>query len=32
MEDPRLTKLSEIALALPEAKRQIFGRHAQFLI
>jgi len=32
MEDSRLTELTKIALALPEAKRQICGRHAQFLI
>ena len=31
-EDPRLTRTSEIALALPEAARQIYGSHAQFLI
>ena len=31
-EDPRLTRLTEIALALPEATRQIYGSHAQFLI
>src|SRR4249919_3098737 len=31
-EDQRLTRLTEIALALPEAKRQIYGSHAQFLI
>jgi len=30
--DERLTRLSEIALALPEATRQICGSHAQFLI
>jgi len=31
-EDPRLTRLTEIALALPEATRQIYGSHAQFLV
>jgi len=31
-EDPRLTRLTEIALALPEARRQIYGSHAQFLL
>jgi predicted DNA-binding protein (MmcQ/YjbR family) len=31
-EDPRLTRLTEIALAFPEASRQIYGSHAQFLI
>jgi hypothetical protein len=30
--DPRLTELTRIALALPEATRQICGRHVQFLI
>ena len=30
--DPRLTQLSEIALALPETTRQIYGSHAQFLV
>jgi len=28
----RLTRLTEIALALPEATRQIYGSHAQFLV
>ena len=32
LEDPRLTRISEIALALPEATRQIYGSHAQFLV
>jgi hypothetical protein len=32
LEDPRLVDLTKIALALPEATRQICGRHAQFLI
>jgi hypothetical protein len=31
-EDPRLTRLTKLALALPEATRQICGSHAQFLI
>ena len=31
-EDPRLSRLTKIALALPEAKRQIYGSHAQFLV
>jgi predicted DNA-binding protein (MmcQ/YjbR family) len=31
-EDPRLTHLTKIALALPEATRQIYGSHAQFLV
>jgi hypothetical protein len=31
-EDPRLTRLSTLALALPEATRQIYGSHAQFLV
>lgn len=31
-EDPRLIRLSEIALALPEATREIYGSHAQFLV
>jgi predicted DNA-binding protein (MmcQ/YjbR family) len=31
-EDPRLTRVSEIALALPEASRLVHGSHAQFLI
>jgi phosphoribosylglycinamide formyltransferase-1 len=31
-EDPRLAKLTQIALALPEATRQIYGSHAQFLV
>src|SRR5271170_414280 len=32
IEDPRLTRLSAIALAFPEATRQICGSHAQFLV
>jgi hypothetical protein len=31
-EDPRLTRLTEIALALPETARQIYGSHGQFLV
>lgn len=31
-EDPRLARVSEIALALPETTRQIKGSHAQFLV
>jgi len=31
-EDPRLTRLTEIALTLPEVTRQIYGSHAQFLV
>lgn len=31
-EDPRLTRLTEIALALPDVTRQIYGSHAQFLV
>jgi phosphoribosylglycinamide formyltransferase-1 len=31
-EDQRLTRLTKIALALPETQRQIYGSHAQFLI
>jgi hypothetical protein len=31
-EDARLTRVTEIALALPEATRKIYGSHAQFLI
>jgi phosphoribosylglycinamide formyltransferase-1 len=31
-EDPRLTRLTGVALALPEATRQIYGSHAQFLV
>ena len=32
MKDPRLAKLTAIALTLPEAEKKICGRHAQFLI
>ncbi|MGE5052757.1 MAG: MmcQ/YjbR family DNA-binding protein [Acidobacteriota bacterium] len=31
-EDPRLTRLTEIAIALPDVTRQICGSHAQFLV
>jgi len=31
-EDPRLSRLTEIALALPETTRQVYGSHAQFLV
>jgi len=31
-EDSRLAELTRIALALPEARRELCGRHAQFLI
>lgn len=31
-EDPRLKSLTKIALALPEATRQVYGSHAQFLV
>jgi phosphoribosylglycinamide formyltransferase-1 len=31
-EDRRLTQLTEMALALPETTRQIYGSHAQFLV
>jgi len=31
-EDQRLTSLTEIALALPEAKRELHGSHATFLV
>jgi hypothetical protein len=31
-EDPRLTHLSQLALALPEASRHVSGTHAQFLV
>ena len=32
VEDPRLAELSKIALAFPEAQRQVYGSHAQFLV
>ena len=31
-EDARLSRLTQIALALPETTRQIYGSHAQFLV
>jgi hypothetical protein len=31
-ENPRLTRLSQVALALPEATRLIAGTHAQFVV
>jgi len=31
-EDPRLARLTKIALALPEAKREMHGSHAGFLV
>lgn len=31
-EDKRLTRLTEIALAFPEAQREIHGSHATFLV
>jgi phosphoribosylglycinamide formyltransferase-1 len=31
-EDPRLSRLTEIALTFPEAARKIYGSHAQFLV
>jgi predicted DNA-binding protein (MmcQ/YjbR family) len=31
-EDPRLTRLTDIALELPEATRRVLGSHAQFLV
>ena len=31
-EDPRLTRLTKICLALPEATRESMGRHAGFLV
>jgi phosphoribosylglycinamide formyltransferase-1 len=31
-EDPRLSRLTQIALALPETSRRIYGSHAQFLV
>lgn len=30
--DPRLRRLTEIALTFPETKRQTYGSHAQFLV
>jgi len=31
-EDPRLTRLTQIAVALPEVTRRVLGSHAQFLV
>jgi len=31
-EDPRLTRLTHIALEFPETSRRIYGSHAQFLV
>jgi len=31
-EDPRLTRLTEIALILPEVSRELYGSHASFLV
>ena len=31
-EDPRLSRLTNIALIFPETARQIYGSHAQFLV
>jgi hypothetical protein len=31
-EDPRLKRVTSICLALPEASREILGKHAGFLI
>jgi hypothetical protein len=31
-EDPRLTRVTEIARALPDVTRQPYGAHAQFLV
>lgn len=31
-EDPRLTRLTEVALELPETTRRVLGSHAQFLV
>src|SRR5437660_139255 len=31
-EDARLTRLTEIALSLPDATRLVYGSHAQFLV
>lgn len=32
IEDRRLTRLTKVALALPETSRKIYGSHAQFLV
>jgi hypothetical protein len=31
-EDPRLSRLTQVALTFPETRRQIYGSHAQFLV
>lgn len=31
-EDPRLTRVTRLALALPESRREIHGSHAQFVV
>ena len=31
-EDPRLTRLTQLALALPESTREVRGSHAQFIV
>ena len=31
-EEPRLTRLTKVALSLPETQRAIYGSHAQFLV
>lgn len=31
-EDPRLTRVTELALSFPETTRQLYGSHAQFLV
>ena len=31
-EDPRLARITQVALALPEASRLVHGSHAQFLV
>jgi phosphoribosylglycinamide formyltransferase-1 len=31
-EDPRLTRLSQVCLALPETSRKVLGSHAAFLV
>jgi phosphoribosylglycinamide formyltransferase-1 len=31
-QNPRLGRLTEIALSLPEATRKVYGSHAQFLV
>jgi predicted DNA-binding protein (MmcQ/YjbR family) len=31
-EDPRLTRLTKVALVLEETRREVYGSHAQFLV